>query len=209
MYFWAFVFEVFLYNGGQQIHVEQFLRRIVMKKYFFTALPVFCLVVSVLLAGAAGTGGTKAEFARTTIDLGIVVSDVEKAAQFYKNALGFTEVPGFDVSKEMAGDSGLSDYKAFNVRVLVLGDEESATKIKIMEFLEAPGKKVDNKFINSSLGFSYLTIFVSDTTAAVARAKKAGAAPVKEPYQIGGGNFYLTLVKDPDGNIIELVGPKK
>jgi len=29
-----------------------------MKKYFFTALPVFCLVVSVLLAGAAGTGGT-------------------------------------------------------------------------------------------------------------------------------------------------------
>ncbi len=179
-----------------------------MKKYFFAVLPVFCLVVSVLLAGA-GTGGIKAEFARTTIDLGIVVSDVEKAALFYKNALGFTEVPGFDVSKEMAGDSGLSDYQAFIVRVLVLGEEESATKIKIMEFPEAPGKKVDNKFINSSLGYSYLTIFVSDTTAAVERAKKAGVAPVKEPYQIVGGNFYLTLVRDPDGNIIELVGPKK
>jgi catechol 2,3-dioxygenase-like lactoylglutathione lyase family enzyme len=182
------------------------LRRTVMKKYYFAALAVFCLVVSVLLAG---TGGTKAEFARTTIDLGIVVNDVEKAALFYKNALGFTEVPGFDVSKEMAGDSGLSDYNAFSVRVLVLGDEENATKIKIMEFPEAPGKKVDNKFINSSLGFSYLTIFVSDTTAAVERAKKAGVVPAKEPYQLGGGNFYLTLVKDPDGNIIELVGPKK
>ena len=180
-----------------------------MKKYYFAVLPVFCLVASVFLAGAAGTVGSKAEFARTTIDLGIVVSDVEKAAQFYKNALGFTEVPGFDVSKEMAGDSGLSDYKAFSVRVLVLGDEESATKIKIMEFPEAPGKKVDNKFISSSLGFSYLTIFVSDTTAAVERAKKAGVVPVKEPYQLGGDNFYLTLVKDPDGNIIELVGPRK
>lgn len=180
-----------------------------MKKYFFAALPIFCLVVSVLLAGAAGTGGTKAEFARTTIDLGIVVSDVDKAAQFYKNALGFTEVPGFDVSKKMAGDSGLSDYHAFKVRVLVLGAEESATKIKIMEFPEAPGKKADNKFINSSLGYSYLTIFVSDTTAAVERAKKAGVVPVKEPYQLGGDNFYLTLVKDPDGNIIELVGPRK
>ncbi len=180
-----------------------------MKKYNLFALLALCLVASVFLVGAAGTDGAKSEFARTTIDLGIVVSDVEKAAQFYKNALGFTEVPGFDVSKEMGGDSSLSDYQAFRVRVLVLGDEASATKIKIMEFPEAPGKKVDNQFIHSSLGYSYLTIFVSDTTAAVERAKKAGVLPVKEPYQLGGGNFYLTLVKDPDGNIIELVGPKK
>jgi len=157
------------------------LRRAVMKKYYFVVLPVFCLIASVLLAGAAGTGGTKADFARTTIDIGIVVSDGEKAAQFYQNALGFPEMPGFDVSKEMGGDSGLCDYQAFSVRVLVPADEASATRVKIMEFPEARGKKVDNKFINSSLGFSYLTIFVSDTTAAVERAKKAGVVPVKEP----------------------------
>jgi catechol 2,3-dioxygenase-like lactoylglutathione lyase family enzyme len=180
-----------------------------MKKYNLIALLVFCLLACVFLAGAAGTSGAKGEFARSTIDVGIVVSDVEKAAQFYKNALGFTEVPGFDVSKEMGGDSGLCNYQAFHVRVLVLGDEASATKIKIMEFPEAPGKKVDNQFIHSSLGYSYLTIFVSDTTAAVERAKKAGVVPVKEPYQLGGENFYLTLVRDPDGNIIELIGPKK
>ena len=180
-----------------------------MKKYNLIVLPVFCLVASVLLAGAAGTSGTKTGFARTTIDIGIVVSNVEKAVEFYKNALGFTEVPGFDVSKEMAGDSGLCDYQAFSVRVLVPANEASATRVKIMEFPEAPGKKVDNKFIHSSLGFSYLTILVSDTTAAVERVKKAGVVPVKEPYQLGGGNSYLTLVRDPDGNIIELVGPKK
>jgi lactoylglutathione lyase len=181
------------------------LRRTVMKKYYFVALGCFCLVVSVLLAG---TGGAKGEFPRTTIDLGIVVSNVEKTAQFYKNAIGFTELSGFDVSKEMGGDAGLSNYQAFQVRVLVLGDEPNATRIKIMEFPEAPGKKVDNKFIHSSLGFSYLTISVSDMTAALERAKKAGVAPVKEPYQLGTGNYYLTLVKDPDGNIIELLGPK-
>ena len=180
-----------------------------MKKYKLTALIVLCLATSIFLVGAASTGGAKVEFARTTIDVGIVVSNVEKAAKFYKNALGFTEVPGFDVSTEMGGNSGLSNYQAFQVRVLVLGDEESATKIKIMEFPKAPGKKVDNKFIHSSLGFSYLTIFVTDTTAAVERAKKAGVMPVKEPYQLGQGNNYLTLVRDPDGNIIELVGPKK
>ena len=180
-----------------------------MKKYYFAAPAVFCLVVSALLAGAAGTDGTKGDFPKTTIDVGIVVSNVEKAAQFYKNAIGFTELSGFDVSKEMAGDTGLSDYQAFSVRVLVLGDEPNATRIKIMEFPEAPGKKVDNKFIHSSLGLSYLTISVSDMTVALERAVKAGAAPVKEPCQLGTGNYYLTLVKDPDGNIIELLGPKK
>jgi len=159
--------------------------------------------------GAAGRNEPKVEFARTTIDVGIVVSDVERAAHFYKDALGFTEVPGFDVSEEMGTNSGLTDHQAFQVRVLVLGEEESATKIKIMEFSKAPGKKVDHQYIHSSLGFSYLTVFVADTTTAVERAKKAGVIPVREPYQLGGGNFYLTLVKDPDGNIIELVGPKK
>ena len=180
-----------------------------MKKYNVITLMVLGLAACIFLTGASGTDRAKSEFARTTIDMGIVVSDVEKAAQFYKNALGFTEVPGFDVSKEVAGDSGLADYHAFSVRVLALGDEASATRIKIMEFTEAPGKKVDNQFIHSSLGYSYLTISVSDMTAAVNRAKRAGVHPVKEPYQLGGGNFYLTLVKDPDGNIIELIGPKK
>jgi len=169
---------------------------------------VVVLIVSLVLAGYAAIGVAKSNFSRTTIDLGIVVSDVEKAAEFYKSALGFSEVQGFDVSAQMAGDSGLSDFKPFHVRVFVLGNEPTATKIKLMQFPDAPGKKVDNRFISSSLGFSYLTIFVSDTAAAVERAKKAGAAPVKQPYQLG-GNMYLTLVKDPDGNIIELVGPKR
>ena len=180
-----------------------------MKRQYSIVLSGVCLIAIIFLAGAAGTSRSKAEFSRTTIDVGIVVSDVEKAAHFYTNALGFTEVSGFDVSEEMGTDSGLTDHQAFQVRVLVLGDEESATKIKIMEFPQAPGKKVENRYIHSSLGLSYLTIFVADTTAAVERAKKAGVTPVREPYQLGGGNFYLTLVRDPDGNIIELVGPKK
>ena len=180
-----------------------------MKKKGLTALLVVCLVMSGFLVGAAGTDEPKAEFARTTIDVGIVVSDVEKAAQFYKNALGFTEVSGFDVSEEMGANSGLTDHQAFHVRVLVPGEEASATRIKIMAFPKAPGKRVDNRFIHSSLGFSYLTVFVSDMTAAVERIRKAGVAQVKAPYQLGGGNSYLTLVRDPDGNFIELVGPKK
>jgi len=171
------------------------------------SLSVVILIAGLLFGGCAATGGVKRDFARTTIDVGVVVSNVEKAAQFYKNALGFTEVTGFDVSAKMGAGSGLTDNQPFHVRVMVLGEGPTATKIKLMEFPYRPGSTIDNRFIHSSYGYSYLTIFVTDTTAALERAKKAGALPLKEPYQIRGGKNYLTLVRDPDGNLIELVGP--
>jgi len=180
-----------------------------MKKQDLFLLMTVILTASLLFPGCGATDDEKGAIARTTIDVGVVVSDVEKSAQFYKNALGFTEVQGFDVPADMASGSGLTDNHPFHVRVMVLGDEPTATKIKLMEFPQAPGRKVDNQFIHSSLGFSYLTIYVSDTTAALQRAQKAGVVPVKKPYRIRQGENFLTLVRDPDGNIIELVGPMK
>jgi len=165
-----------------------------------------CLATCFLIAGAAQTNSKEKAFSRATIDIGVVVSDVEKAAQFYTEAVGFTEVPGFDVSPQPAGDSGLTDHHAFKVRMFVLADEPDATRLKLMEVPDAAPKKVDHQYISSSLGYSYLTVLVTDMKAAVARAKAAGVSPVKTPYQLGGNN-YLTLLKDPDGNIIELVGP--
>ncbi len=165
-----------------------------------------CLITGCLIAGAAQPGSGKTEFARSTIDIGVVVSDVEKAARFYTEAVGFTEIRGFEVSAPLTGDSGLTAYKAFKVRVFVLAEESTATRLKLMEIPEAHPKKVDTQYISSSLGFSYLTVHVADMGASVDRAAKAGVQPVKKPYKLGGNN-YLTLLKDPDGNIVELVGP--
>jgi catechol 2,3-dioxygenase-like lactoylglutathione lyase family enzyme len=163
-----------------------------------------------ITAGGCGESEQKAAagsaFSRLTIDVGIVVSDVEKAAAFYTEALGFTEAEGFDVPAEMAGNSGLTDYRPFKVRVFVLGGGETATRIKLME-IDPVGAKVDNTYINSSLGLSYLTIFVRDMKASVERAKAAGAKIVKPPLKLADGVTYLTVVKDPDGNNIEFVGP--
>jgi predicted enzyme related to lactoylglutathione lyase len=107
----------------------------------------------------------------------------------------------------MAADAGLTDNRPFKVRVFVLGDEPAATRLKIMTIPGAGLKRVDNQYIGSSLGFRYLTINVADLTRTLARLKQHGVAPVKEPYQLG-GNSYLILVKDPDGNTVELIGPR-
>jgi len=153
------------------------------------------------------------EFARATIDLGIVVSDIEKAAEFYTKAIGFQEVEGFSVAGDFCKAAGLTDGKKLDIRVFVLADDKNATRIKLMEVPGAKSKQSDNETIHSQLGFSYLTIFVKDTGAALARLESAGVSPVAEgpvplPKNLPQG-VYLTVVRDPDGNLIELVGPKK
>jgi catechol 2,3-dioxygenase-like lactoylglutathione lyase family enzyme len=175
------------------------------------ALPI---VVLMLVGAAVWAAADKpaGEFTSTTIDLGVVVSDVEKSVTFYK-ALGFTEIEGFDVPSDFATDVGLTDEQPFHVHVLVLGEGDTATKLKLIQFEKSPGSQIDNGYIHSSLGFRYLTIWVADTSAALARVKAAGAQPVaKGPVPLPAGfpeGVFLTCVKDPDGNMVELVGPRK
>lgn len=171
-----------------------------------------CAVVLSAVAGCAATGRPQGDFSSTTVHFGIVVSDIDKAADFYRNGLGFTEAPGFDVPVSMGGDSGLTDYKPFHVRVMKLGEGENATQVKLMQFKDAPGAKAPNDFIHTTLGMSYMTVLVTDIDKAVDRAKRAGAPPLaKGPILLPEGfpkGVYLALVRDPDGNMIELVGPK-
>lgn len=156
---------------------------------------------------------TQPGFSSARVDFGIIASDVEKSAAFYK-ALGFKEVEGFDVPVEMGEKSGLTDRnKPFHVRVFQLGDGDDATNVKLMQFAGTTIPKTDKTYIHSGFGVQYLTLYVDDMDAAVARARKAGAAPLAEgPYKLP-PNFpegiWLTCVRDPDGNIVELVGPRK
>ena len=151
-------------------------------------------------------------FARTTIDFGVVVSDLERSIKFYCEAIGFREVPGFDVPAGFAKDAGLTDGKPLSIKVLVLGEGEGASKMKLMQVSGVRSTRGNNRYIHSQFGFSYITLFVKDTEAALKRLKKAGVDPVAKgpvalPEDLAKG-VYLTLVRDPDGNFVELVGPK-
>jgi lactoylglutathione lyase len=176
-------------------------------KYKVYVLLVAWALAGVLMIKIARSQSDKPEFARTTIDIGVVVSDVDKAAKFYTEAIGFTEAGSFDVPAQMAGDTGLTDGKPFTVRMFKLGKEPTATTLKIMQIPDAGSKPVDNQYISSSLGVRYLTVLVTDLTRTIERLKQHGIAPVKPPCHLSGGNSHLILVKDPDGNTIELIGP--
>ncbi|VTR96752.1 VOC family protein [Tuwongella immobilis] len=151
--------------------------------------------------------------ASTTIDLGMVVSNVEKSVQFYTQAIGFTEAGGFSVNGEFSAKLGLTDKQPLDVRVLVLGKDAKATKLKLMQLPATKPAAGNNTFIHSQLGFRYLTIMVKDVDEALKRLEKLEIKPVTDgavslPKELATG-VGIIVVRDPDGNFVELVGPKK
>ena len=145
------------------------------------------------------------------IDLGIVVRDLDQSAKFFTEVVGLKEVNGFKVPGKVTGDFGLTDNQDVTARVFVAVDTagKPASKLKMMAFPRAQGKKPDQTFIHTTLGVSYLTLFVTDMNAVMERLKKAGVKTLgRTPAPIGGLNF-LTVFRDPDGNFIELIGPSK
>lgn len=175
------------------------------------------IVGSIVFAGGylvrANFKADESNFGSTTIDLGVVASDVEKSVKWYTDVIGFQEQKGFDVSGPYAADIGLSNKLPLKVHVLTLDEGETATKLKLMDFKSSPGARVDNSYIHSSYGFRYLTIFVKDLNQAIARADKHDAQPIGKGAQTLPPGFPqelgIAVYRDPDGNTVELVGPWK
>jgi lactoylglutathione lyase len=160
------------------------------------------------IAASALTTLAQTEFSRGNIDIGIVVRDTDRTAAFLTNAIGMTEVKGFSVTPEQGKKIGLVDGYPVDVRMFALGGEPGA-KLKVLSFPKTKAKTADQKFIHSTLGIRYLTLYVKDMTPAVERIKAAKVKLLGEtPLDLGGGN-YIAVVQDPDGNFIELIGPMK
>lgn len=164
------------------------------------------LTIGVSAAHAAEPAG---EFSKGVIDLGIVVKDPDRSAAFLTNAIGFKEVRGFSVTGDLGRKIGLIDGHPVNVRVFTLDEGDHATRVKVLSFPNAPSQQPDQKWIHSTIGMSYLTLYVKDVNRALQRLKQADVKLLGEtPVDLGGGT-WLVAVKDPDGNFVELIGPKK
>jgi catechol 2,3-dioxygenase-like lactoylglutathione lyase family enzyme len=147
-------------------------------------------------------------FSKPTIDIGCVVSDIEASVKFYTEVIGFEASGGFQVDAQYAKEVGLTNEKALDVKVLTLGEGPGATQLKLMQ-VDGGGAKSANDHINTTLGFSYITVFVNSTDDAIERLKAANVETVENsPLGLPGNEkVALTVVRDPDGNFVELVGP--
>ncbi len=167
------------------------------------------LTLLILLAIAyAELSQAQSEFSSTTIGIGVVVSDLEKSLDFYTDVIGLKKVGGFDVSEDFAKKSGLTGGLPIKVITLKLEDEPEATQWKVISF----GKKAPDplpRYVQDIVGMRFITINVTNLKPFLERINKHGVKLLGEtPVPLeSSGNMHFILVSDPDGILIELIGP--
>ncbi|MDX2431709.1 MAG: VOC family protein, partial [Bacteroides sp.] len=149
----------------------------------------------------------QSEFSSNTIGVGVVVKDLDKSLDFYLNVIGMQKVGEFDVDAEFGKTSGLSNGLPFHVDVLKLEDSPEANQWKLMSF----GKEATHPmptYIQDDNGMQYVTIMVNSLDPFLKRIKKHNVTLLGDtPIALEENHFVL--VQDPDGTIIELIGPLK
>jgi catechol 2,3-dioxygenase-like lactoylglutathione lyase family enzyme/dienelactone hydrolase len=124
---------------------------------------------------------TGIEMLKPTLDAGIIVTDIEKAKEFYGTILGL----------KLAGTLPMPGGKTTMYRYL------SGTSVLKVRTAEPVPPKHGNGGVREAIGFRLITLYVNDVAGIVQRA----AALKPQVYADG----KVAFLPDPDGNVIELV----
>jgi glyoxylase I family protein len=128
--------------------------------------------------------------------VGLTVADIDRSQAWYQAALGLElqlafELPG-GVNGAMLRSSGGAGVELFEVPGA------------------APGRSwTDPPAAMRTTGFGHVAFETSDLDADYARALEAGATVVWAPRQSPEPDRRMAFIHDPDGNLIELIGPRE
>jgi catechol 2,3-dioxygenase-like lactoylglutathione lyase family enzyme len=125
---------------------------------------------------------------KDSIDLGIVVRDIDAALAFYRDTLGL----------EPAGDSAMPG--GGRMHRLTCG----TSIIKLVVLDPVPAMSAPPGGIPGASGYRYWTISVADVAAAEA-ACRAGGYSVAVPTREIRPGVTICIVADPDGNWVEFL----
>jgi catechol 2,3-dioxygenase-like lactoylglutathione lyase family enzyme len=140
---------------------------------------------------APGTdqGGTLGvSLTKDSIDLGIVVKDVDAALGFYRDVLGL------EPAGEMPMPGGGTMHR------LACG----TSTIKLISPAKEPPAQAPPGGIGGAYGYRYWTISVSNIDEITAACAAAGA-PVIVPVRELRPGIIIAIVADPDGNWVEFL----
>ena len=116
----------------------------------------------------------------------ITVTDLEKARAFYRDVIGLAEVPRPD----------------FGVPGIWFGlDGELQLHILVNEALRKP----EAERSDWTLCYPHFALSTGDVAAKTAALKAAGHEVMENA--LPGAGFAQVFVKDPDGNMVEFIGP--
>jgi catechol 2,3-dioxygenase-like lactoylglutathione lyase family enzyme len=123
--------------------------------------------------------------AKDSLDLGIIVSDIQASLKFYKDLLGLEFV-------------GITPVGFGTMHRLRFGSSD----FKLVDPKTVPPKGAVG--LDKQLGFRYVTFVVKNLSEICAELKKKGVE-FAVPEQEARPGVRIAMVKDPDGNIVEFV----
>jgi catechol 2,3-dioxygenase-like lactoylglutathione lyase family enzyme len=164
------------------------------------------LFFAAILAALPLFGADRAPIARVEA-VGMTVSDIDRAIDFYSRVLTFEmlsdrEVWGEDVER-LQGVFG-SRLRIVRMR---LGDEE----IELTEYLAPKGRPIPPDSRSNDLWFQHIAIIVSDMEAAYMRLREhkvqhSSPGPQRLPdWNPNAGGIEAFYFKDPDGRPLEIL----
>ena len=78
--------------------------------------------------------------------------------------------------------------------------------LKVLVPADTPATAPDTGPFTDTQGLRYITVRVDDLDGVLARAIEEGGTIVLEPMDLGGGS-RLAILRDPDGNTVEVAQP--
>ena len=145
-------------------------------------------------------------FSSKVINIGVVVSDLDRSLDFYVNGIGMTKTGGFSLDQDFTKRSGLSGGIPFSITVLKLENSPEATEFKLMSF-EKKAAHHKSTFVQDDLGMQYITINVKSLKPIIERLTRLKVKFLGSTPTVLNKDTHFLFVQDPDGNFIELIGP--
>ena len=169
-------------------------------------LSVFFASFLVVLAPYASAASAPIQVSAVAT-VGMTVSDMDRAVQFYTSALAFQQVSDVEVAgREWELLEGVFGARMRIVR-LTLGDES----IELTEYLAPKGRTIPVDMRANDRLFQHIAIIVSDMDRAYARLRQfhvqpASTGPQTLPaWNTGAAGISAYYFRDPDGHFLEIL----
>jgi catechol 2,3-dioxygenase-like lactoylglutathione lyase family enzyme len=199
----------------QHIRCVQFAEIGILKLLNFSLTIKKTVMKTTLILGAISvsffliiSGFKKNEKMVNSVDIGVVVSDLQRSLTFYTTVLGMEQIDTWHASKEMSTTYGVNSGKAFDIINLKLDCDGYVLKYKlnntpVNKLKDSTVNNENEKYAFEKLGTRYLTINVKSIDPFIERIK---ANQIKYKLVTFPDGWRVVLVHDPDGALLEIAG---
>ncbi|HVY49280.1 MAG TPA: VOC family protein [Minicystis sp.] len=151
----------------------------------------------------------------TLVHVDLVVRDLEASLRFYRDRLGCTLVEEGEVTGAVPAFYSGGRSSSMHLVLLKASPAMFGVMVELMAFAPgAAGEPLDVRYgsVGSVPSIYNLTFLVDDLDAFVARLEAEGVAPASPPMEVAlpkSGATRIQFIRDPDGNLLELVDKRR